>query len=361
MSSPPEIEERTGRALRPRARHAIIRVGCVGLGYWGPNVLRCFVGLTGCQVVAACDADSRRVHQAKAIHPHLRLVTEYGALLDDPRIDAIVITTPSSLHSPMAMAALHAGKHVFVEKPVALSTVDAEKLVELARAKELILMVGHLLKYHPAVRHLKGLIRRGHLGKIHYVYSNRVNLGQVRREESALWSLAPHDISVILYLLDQEPIEVRAVGGSYLQPEVEDVVFLHLRFEDGVLAHIHVSWLDPHRVRKLPVVGTKRMVVFDDMELSEKIRIYNKGFDRWRDFKTFSEFLTLRNGSTSIPKVKLEEPLKIECRHFLDCIRTGRQPLSDGIDGLKVLQVLEAAAKSLRTNGLPVELVRASG
>ena len=339
----------------------MIRMGCVGLGYWGPNVLRCFIESAGCQVVAACDVDRRRLRQIKALHPHLQLVTQYKALLEDPRIDAIVITTPSSLHSPMAMAALHAGKHVFVEKPIAVSTVDAEELIELARAKERILMVGHLLKYHPAVGYLKGLIRQGRLGRIHYIYSNRVNLGQVRKEESALWSLAPHDISVILYLLDQEPLEVRAVGGSYLQPAVEDVVFLNLRFEDGTLAHIHVSWLDPHRVRKLTVVGTKKMVVFDDVELSEKIRIHNKGFDRQRDFTTFAEYLNLRSGSTAIPKVRLDEPLKIQCRHFLTCIRTGRQPLSDGLDGLKVLQVLEAAAESLKMNGLPVELKRKQG
>ncbi len=332
----------------------MLNLACVGLGYWGPNVLRAFAGLDGCRLVAACDQDPARRERLRRSYPELTLTGDYGELLRDPRIEAVAITTPAVTHHRLARAALEAGRHVFVEKPLAVSSREAEDLVRLAEERGLVLMVGHLLQFHPAVQLLRRYLDEGRLGKVLYLYSTRVNLGQVRKDENALWSLAPHDVSVFLYLLGQTPVAVRAVGGTYLQAGVEDVVFLTCEFADGVLAHSHLSWLDPHKLRKFTVVGTKMMAVFDDMEPVEKIRLYDKGVDAPADFRSYGEFLTLRSGDVYIPKLSMEEPLLVECRHFLECVREKRRPLTDGRAGLAVVRVLEAAAASLRTGGTPV-------
>jgi predicted dehydrogenase len=334
----------------------VLNVACVGLGYWGPNVLRAFAGLDGCRLVAACDADPARLERLGRLKPEVSLIADYAALLRDPRVEAVAITTPAPSHHRLALAALEAGRHVFVEKPLALSSREAQELVCLADERGVTLMVGHLLQYHPAVRQLKGYLDQGRLGSVLYLYSTRVNLGQVRQDESALWSLAPHDVSVFVYLLGRTPAAVRALGGSYLQAGVEDVVFLTCEFADGVLAHSHLSWLDPHKLRKFTVVGTKMMAVFDDVEPVEKIRLYDKGVDAPKDFRSYGEFLTLRSGDVFIPKVSMEEPLVVECRHFLECVRDKRRPLTDGQAGLAVVRVLEAAAASLRAGGAPVVL-----
>lgn len=334
----------------------MIRLGCVGLGYWGPNILRAFLGLKACEVRWACDKDEARLKKIGGAHPQISLSSHYEELLEDRELDALTIATPATQHYAMAKAALEAGKHVLVEKPLATEIAEAEELIELAERHSRILMVGHLLLYHPAVRKLKDFIQAGELGELYYIYSTRVNLGQVRREENALMSFAPHDISVILYLLDDHPMEVSAIGKDYLQEGVEDVVFLTLRFPRGTLAHCHVSWLDPHKIRKFTVVGSKKMAVFDDMESSEKIRIYDKGVDHRPHYSTFGEFLSLRFGDIYIPRVEMREPLQIECQHFLDCIEAGKKPLSDGESGLAVVKVIDAAKKSLKERGRPIRL-----
>jgi predicted dehydrogenase len=259
-------------------------------------------------------------------------------------------------HYPLARTLLEAGKDVFVEKPLALRADHAEELVRLARERQRILMVGHLLLHHPAVRHLKEMVKRGELGDLLYLYSQRVNLGKVRRDENALWSFAPHDLSVALHLLDAEPIDVAARGAAFVQPGIEDVVFLHLRFPGGTMAHVHVSWLDPHKLRKFTVVGTRKMVVFDDMEASEKIKIYDKGVDRGGQIVGYGDALTVRSGDIVIPSVPLQEPLRIECLHFVECVRERKAPLSDGAGGLAVVRVLAAAQASLESGGVPVAL-----
>lgn len=264
--------------------------------------------------------------------------------------------TPAPTHASLAIAALSAGKHVFVEKPLALNFEDGLKVYEMAQQNKRILMIGHLLLYHPAVVKLKEYIKGGELGDILYLYSTRVNLGRIRQEENALWSLTAHDVSVALFLLDETPIEVAVRGESYLREGIEDVVFATLKFKKNVIAHIHASWLDPHKIRKFTVVGSKKMAVFDDMASAEKIRIYDKGVDRQQNYGSYESFLTIRDGDIHIPKITMVEPLKIECQHFLDCIMSGRKPLTNAENGLQVLAVLTAAQQSLRSRGQPIKI-----
>ncbi|HUK62691.1 MAG TPA: Gfo/Idh/MocA family oxidoreductase, partial [Dongiaceae bacterium] len=267
-----------------------------------------------------------------------------------------VVSASAVGHYPLAKLLLEAGKDVYVEKPLTLEVAHAEELVALARKHGRILMVGHLLLFHPAVRHLKDMLDHGELGDVYYLYSQRVNLGKVRRDENALWSFAPHDLSVILHLIGQEPIDVVARGSAFLQGKVEDVVFVDLRFPGGKLAHVHVSWLDPHKLRKFTVVGTQKMIVFDDMEASEKIKVYDKGVDRAGQVVSYGDALTVRSGDILIPKISLQEPLRLECQHFIECVRERRKPLTDGLDGLRVVKVLDAAQRSLARGGAPVAI-----
>jgi predicted dehydrogenase len=272
-----------------------------------------------------------------------------------PDVQAVVVSASAVNHHALARTLLEAGKDVYVEKPLTLKVAHAEELVRLAAQKGRILMVGHLLIHHPGVRYLKGMVDRGDLGELYYIYSQRVNLGKVRRDESALWSFAPHDLSVILHLLGMEPIDVVARGSAFLQGRVADVVFVDLRFPGGKLAHVHVSWLDPHKLRKFTVVGSQKMVVFDDMEASEKIRVYDKGIDKAAgQIVSYGDALSVRSGDILIPKISLQEPLRIECQHFVDCVREHRAPLTDGADGLRVVRVLAAAQQSLAAGGVPV-------
>jgi predicted dehydrogenase len=333
-----------------------VGLGVVGIGGWGRNVLRAFAGVSGAAVRRVCDSSSERLAAAAAVCPQAASCAEYEAVLGAPDVDAVVLATPAVTHAGMAEAALNAGKHVYVEKPMALRAADARRLVELADRKSLRLMVGHLLEYHPAVDAMKRLVDSGELGQIHYMYSQRVNLGVVRRDENALWSLAPHDVSVILYLLGAEPESVSARGSSYLQPGIEDVVFASLRFADGRMAQIHTSWLDPHKERRVVVVGSRKMVVFDDMSATEKLRIYDKGAEIRRGGADAIEAISVRSGEIRIPLLPGQEPLGLEARHFVECVRTGRTPRSDGRDGLRVVSVLEAATISLRGDGAPVKV-----
>jgi predicted dehydrogenase len=333
-----------------------IGIGVVGTGDWGANLVRNFANVKGGRLTALCDSDAERLARTAAQYPGAKAYASVDALLEAPDVQAVVVAASAVSHHPLARTLLAAGKDVYVEKPLTLQVDHAEELVRLAKSQQRLLMVGHLLLFHPGVRYLKQMVDEGHLGDVFYIYSQRVNLGKVRKDENALWSFAPHDLSVILHLLGMEPLDVVARGSAFLQGKVEDVVFVDLRFPGGKLAHVHVSWLDPHKLRKFTVVGSQKMVVFDDMEASEKIRIYDKGVDRAGQIVSYGDALTVRSGDILIPKISLQEPLKIECQHFVDCVRERRTPLTDGLDGLRVVKVLDAAQKSLERGGAPVAI-----
>jgi predicted dehydrogenase len=274
----------------------------------------------------------------------MRTCAEIDQLLADPELDAIVLATPVPTHADLAARVLAAGKHCFVEKPLATTVADAQRAVNAAEQAGRILMVGHLLEYHPAVTRLKELLDADELGSLYYVYGNRVNLGKLRAEENALWSLGAHDVSVVLHLIGEEPVECSAHGESYVRGGVQDVVFCYLRFPSGQVAHLHLSWLDPHKERRITVVGSKRMATFDDMRTEGKLTVYDKGFDE--DASSWGEYIT-RAGESFSPRLANAEPLRLECQHFIDCIREGRTPRSDGHSGLRVVRVLEALQRSL--------------
>jgi predicted dehydrogenase len=329
----------------------------IGTGDWGRNLLR-NLARAG-ELVAICDRRPEALVALRNTYPQARAETDPDAIFRDPSIEAVAIAANSSAHYALARAALEAGKHVLVEKPLAQSTREAAHLVELADTRGLILMVGHLLIYHPAVEKLRALLKTGELGAIRYLYAQRLNLGKIRQDENALWSFGPHDVSVILDLVGAIPVRVSAAGHAYLQPGIEDVVFVHLEFPGGQIAHIHLSWLDPHKIRRLTLVGASKMAVFDDMEATEKVRIYDKGVKGAAGgILEYQDALTLRFGDILIPEITMREPLDLECKDFVTAIRDRRQPLASGRDGLRVVQVLEAASHSLAGGGIPVRLER---
>jgi predicted dehydrogenase len=334
----------------------VIRLAVVGVGAWGVNHVRAFARSKGAEVAAVCDPLAAARDRALALAPRARAEERFEGVLEDRSIDAVVLATPAVAHARMARAALAAGKHVLVEKPLALSAADAADVVAAADAAGRVLMVGHLMLYHPAVDRLRRMVGDGELGTLYYLYAQRVNLGRLRRDENAMWSLAPHDVSIILALLGATPVSVSARGGCYLQPGIEDVVFVTLRFATGVLASIQLSWLDPRKERRLTLVGSKKMVELDDAHPVEKLRIYDKGYDRPPAFTEYAEYLSIRNGDIHIPQVSMAEPLELECRHFIDCIEHGRRPLTDGASALEVVRVLEAAQRSLGADGAAVAL-----
>jgi predicted dehydrogenase len=322
-----------------------VRIGVVGLGYWGPNLARNFASLPGCELAYCCDASDDARARLAPTFPSARFTGELSELLADPELDAIAVATPVPSHAALAQRVLEAGKHCFVEKPLALSVSDAERAVQAARESGRVLMVGHLLEYHPGVQKLKELTDSGELGdRIYYIYGNRLNLGKLRADENALWSLGAHDVSVVLHLADEEPYEVVAHGESYVRGGVEDVVFCFLRFPSGLAAHLHLSWLDPHKERRFTVVGSRRMATFDDMAIEGKLTIYDKGFDE--DARGYGEYIT-RSGYSYSPQITNLEPLRVECEHFVECVRTGSRPRSDGESGLRVVAVLERLQRSL--------------
>jgi predicted dehydrogenase len=331
-------------------------IGIIGIGDWGKNLLRNFYNLSSGRLTLACDSDDKRLATVRATYSGLKTTKDYSDLIADDSIGSIVIGTPPSSHADLAIAAMEAGKDVFVEKPLALSVEDGERMVDTAEKHKRILMVGHIMVYHTATLYLKKMIESGELGEVYYMYASRVNLGKVRSIENAWWSFAPHDISIILYLLEKTPVRVTATGASYLQDSIEDVVFTTLHFADGRMAHIHVSWLDPQKDRKMTVVGSKKMVVFDDTEAAEKIRIFDKGADKKQDYDTYADYLTLRTGDIVIPKIPGGEPLADECRHFLECVESRERPRSDGREGLRTLKVLRAAQESMEKGGAPIEI-----
>jgi predicted dehydrogenase len=321
-----------------------IRVGVVGLGYWGPNIARNLAAIDGCEVRWLCDGDPRALERLASSFPGASTTTKLDELLADGELDAIALATPVPTHAELAIAVARAGKHCFVEKPLATSAADAEAAVEAAADARRVLMVGHLLEYHPAVVRLKQLVDGDELGPLYYVYGNRLNLGKLRADENALWSLGAHDVSVVLHLIGEEPDECLAHGASYVQPGIQDVVFCYLRFPSGVVAHLHLSWLDPHKERRLTVVGARRMATFDDMVVEGKLAVYDKGFDE--DARSWGEYIT-RSGDIFSPQIANAEPLRLECEHFVQCIRDGAAPRSDGSSGLRVVRVLERLQRSL--------------
>jgi len=334
----------------------VVNVALIGAGAWGRNLLRNFAHLPNADLMFCCDNDPARCERTLRGFRDVRPCADPEVVLADPEIDAVAIATPARTHYELSKRALQAGKDVFVEKPMSLSVEHARELVDIAAGGDRILMVGHLLEYHPGVRKMKELIDSGELGDLYYVYSERVNLGRIRNDENALWSFAPHDVSVILHLLEEEPEEVAAIGAAYLQPGIEDVAFLWMRFARNRLAQVHVSWLDPHKIRRTTLVGDRTMVVFDDMQPSEKIRIYNKGVEPNGNCVGYADSFTLRFGEVTVPALDMVEPLTIECSHFIDCVENRSTPRSDGLDGLRVVRVLEAAERSLRAGGTPVAL-----
>ena len=328
-----------------------VRIGVVGLGYWGPNLARNFSSLPGCELAWCCDSSAPAREHVAPRFPGVRLTGEVDQLLADPELDAVALATPVPSHAELALRVLEAGKHCFVEKPLAQSVADAERVVAAARARDRILMVGHLLEYHPGVQKLKELADSGQLGeRIFYIYGNRLNLGKLRADENALWSLGAHDVSVVLHLAGEEPWESVAHGSSYVRPGVEDVVFCFMRFPSGLTAHLHLSWLDPHKERRFTIVGSSRMATFDDMALEGKLTVYDKGFDE--DAQGYGEYIT-RSGDIFSPRIPNVEPLRLECEHFVESVAAGRQPRSDGESGLRVVRVLERLQRSLEESVLP--------
>jgi predicted dehydrogenase len=319
-----------------------VTLGIAGLGPWGANLARNFNDLA--RLAWVCDTGDARLEEAAARFPDARATTRFDELLEDEAVDAVVVATNVPTHAELARRALAAGKHVFVEKPMALRGDDAEELVALAEERALVLMPGHLLLYHPGVLKLKELVDGGELGEILYVYGNRVNLGTIRRDENALWSLGAHDLSVILHLLGEEPSELSAHGESFLKEGVEDVVFCYLRFPSGRTAHMHLSWLDPHKLRRLTVVGTEKMAVFDDMELDRKVTVYDKTAEQ--ALGTYGEWST-RTGDVFSPRVPNDEPLRLECEHFLSLARGEGDGLADARAGVAVVRALEQLQASL--------------
>jgi predicted dehydrogenase len=340
------------------------KIGFAGVGYWGPNLLRNFEGLPDDVTVAAiCDADQKKLSQMKKTRPHVKTTADFNDLVKDGEIDAVVIALPAKFHYEYARKALEAGKDVFVEKPLAMTGNECRELIKLADEKKRIIFVGHTFIYNSAVKEVKKYIDSGSLGSVYYIYSHRLNLGKVRDDVDVMWNLAPHDISIMSYLLGSEPRSVSARGFCYLRKDIADVAFITIEYKNGVSAHIHVSWLDPNKVRRVTIVGSKKMVVYDDVSEDSKIMIYDKGIDKEHinaDLGKYDNYETFlfkhRSGDILIPKINFEEPLRAEVKSFVDCVKTRKKPATDGNSGLEVVKVLEAASKSLKDGGKVIEL-----
>ncbi|HEX9704052.1 MAG TPA: Gfo/Idh/MocA family oxidoreductase [Gemmatimonadales bacterium] len=331
-----------------------LRIGVVGAGMWGKNHVRTVAGLAEAELAAVCDTDAATRAKLERQYPAARITGDTDDLLRV--VDAVIIAAPAGTHADLARRCIEAGKPCLVEKPFALRVEDAQAVARLAARNRVPVVAGHLLLFHPAVERLRELVRGGEFGRIYYLYGLRVNLGQVRADENALWSFGPHDVSVALFLLGGSPVRVSAHGHCYLQPGIEDVVFLTMEFGSGVLAHVQLSWLDPHKERRLTVVGAKKMGVFDDMESREKLRIYDKGVDRPPEYRSFGESLAIREGDIFIPRIPNVEPLAAELGHFVRVARHEEAPRSGAEDGVQVVRVLEAASRSLASGGEPVTL-----
>ena len=338
-----------------------LKVGVIGCGYWGPKLIRNFHQIPGADLRMVCDLRPERMRHIQDLYPGLYATENYEDLLESD-LDAIAVATPVSTHFDMARRALQHDKHVLVEKPLATSSSQAQRLIDLARARNRILMAGHTFEYNPAVEYLKSFIDGGELGRVYYINMTRVNLGIFQQDINVVWDLAPHDVSILLYILGQEPTSVSARGHAYVQPGTHDVAYLTLHFPNEVMADIRVSWLDPCKIRRITVVGSQKMVVYDDTEPTEKIKIYDKGVVVPGYSDTLEQFyLSYHYGNVTSPPISPEEPLKLECMHFLDCIRSGKTPRSNGDAGLRVVRILEKAQASLSNGGSCEEIARTEG
>ena len=338
----------------------MVDIAIVGCGYWGPNIIRNFNSLKDCRVKAICDLSEERLAHMKTLYPAAETTTDYDQLVNDPEINAIAIATPVHTHFKLGEKSLNAGKHTLIEKPLAASVAECLKLKELAEKKNLTMMAGHTFLYSQPVRRIKEVIKDGDLGKIlYYISARRLNLGLFQKDINVAWDLAPHDISIILYVMEAEPVSVNCQGKANVNKGIEDVTNMTINFDNGGFATIKSSWLDPNKIREMTFVGSKRMLVYNDLEPNEKIKIYDKRVEKPPHYDTFGEFQhSYHYGDMYSPYIKQDEPLKIECRHFLDCIKTGDTPLSGAKESLRVVQILEAASESLKNNGNLVELKR---
>ena len=336
-----------------------IRVGVVGCGYWGPNLVRNLKSLPECSLEMMCDISEQRLEHLRALYPGVKGETNFDHLLNGAGLDAVVIATAVKLHYPMAKASLLAGKHTFIEKPMATSSRECEELIDMAARKGLVLMVGHTFLYSPVVRKIKEIVDAGDIGEIRYISARRLSLGLYQKDINVAWDLAPHDISIILHIMEEPPLSVNCRGVAHITPTVEDVTSMCLTFRKNRSAIIHNSWLDPRKIREMTIVGSKRMIVYDDVAQIEKIRIFDARVERPPHYDTFAEFqYAYHYGDMYVPYVKQEEPLKAECQHFLDCIEHGKEPLTSGKQGLELVRILEASSVSLKRNGAPVDLLR---
>jgi len=339
-----------------------IAVAVVGCGYWGPNLIRNFNALPECMVRYVCDKDEKRLAHMKQLYPSVEPTKDFEKIVGDKEVDAVVVATPVHLHYEMAKKALQAGKHTFVEKPMTQTSAQANELVQIAAKKKLTLMVGHTFIYSAPVRRIKEIVKSGDIGEIQYISSRRLNLGLFQKDINVAWDLAPHDISIILYFLGKPPISVNCQGKAHINKDIEDVTNMSLDFENGGFATIHSSWLDPNKIREMIIVGSKRMIVYDDNEPLEKIKIYDKRVEAPPHYDTFAEFqYSYHYGDMIAPYIKQTEPLKVETQHFLDCIKTGKKPESNGLEGLRVIQILEASSRSLKNGGAKVEIDQSLG
>jgi predicted dehydrogenase len=339
----------------------MVGIAVVGAGYWGPNLIRNFAAVG--ELVAVVDRDQARLDKQRSLYPGLHFTANLQEVLENEAVQGVALATPADSHYDLAKKVLQAGKSVFVEKPLAQTVAECQDLIDLADERGVVLMVGHTFEFNAAVQYVEKCIEQNELGQIYYIYSQRLNLGVVRSDINALWNLAPHDISIALRWLKKMPVRVDARGYTYLQPGIEDVVYLNMEFEDGVAVHVHVSWLDPGKVRRMTVVGSEKMIVYDDASTEAKIQLYDKGIDRrgldgsLGDFDSFGKFqLIQRAGDVLIPRIDFAEPLRSECQHFVECVAEGKKPLTDGENGLRVVKVLEAASRSLAAGGASIEL-----
>ena len=334
-----------------------INVGVVGCGYWGPNLVRNLRTIPDCRLKAMCDLNEQRLGHLKALYPEVQGETDYSHMLNGIGLDAMVIATSVKSHFPLAKASLLAGKHTFIEKPMASSSEECEELIEIAKRKGLVLMTGHTFLYSAAVRKIKEIVDSGDIGEIRYIIARRLNLGLFQNDINVAWDLAPHDISIVQHIMGSQPTRVNCQGSAHVTPGIEDVTTMCLNFHRQQTAIIHSSWLDPRKVREMTIVGSQRMIVYDDVSPLEKIRIFDARVERPPHYDTFAEFhYAYHYGDVYSPYIKQEEPLKVECQHFLDCIRTGATPLTSGQRGLELVQILEASSESLKRGGVPVDM-----
>ncbi|MDB6057555.1 MAG: Oxidoreductase domain protein [Verrucomicrobiales bacterium] len=334
-----------------------IKVGVVGCGYWGPNLIRNFRALPDCSLKMMCDLSKDRLKHLRTLYPEVKGETDFNHMINGAGLDAVVIATAVKTHYPMAKAALLAGKHTFIEKPMASSSEQCAELIEIAEKKGLTLMIGHTFLYSPAVKKIKEIVRNGDIGDIRYISARRLNLGLFQKDINVAWDLAPHDLSIILEIMGEPPLSVNCRGSAHVTPGIEDVTSMCLTFSNDRSALVHSSWLDPRKVREMTIVGSKRMIAYDDMEPLEKIRIFDARVERPPHYDTFAEFhYAYHYGDVYVPYIKQEEPLRAECQHFLDCIRDGKQPTTHGRQGMELVKILEASSLSLAERGSPVRL-----